>query len=76
MDDSFWLLRPPYIYLTLGVVFSFAGVASTLAGKTVGRAGGWAYRAKEPIQFWLGVVLYFLGGVLFIGRFLYKVYGP
>jgi hypothetical protein len=75
MPDLHSVLRPPYIYLILGFIFIFAAVASTCAGKTFGRYGSWAYRIKERTEFWWGVVLYFLGGVLCIGTFLYKIYG-
>jgi len=76
MPDLYTLLRPPYIYLILGVIFVSAAVVSTCSGKTFARYAGLAYRAKEPVQFWGTVAIYFLGGVCFIGYFVYKVYGP
>jgi hypothetical protein len=74
MPDWNSLLRPPYIQLILGVIFFSAGVVSTCTGKAFARSGGWAYRTKEPIQFWLSVAIYYLAGAWFIGYFLYKVY--
>jgi hypothetical protein len=75
MPDLYSLLRPPYTLLIVGFIFIFAGVVSACTGKTFARYGGWAYRAKEPTQFWWAVVLYFLSGVLFIGTFFYEVCG-
>ena len=74
MPDLYSLLRPPYIYLILGVIFFSGAVASTCTGKTIARYAGWAYRAKEPTQFWGVVVIYYLFGVCFIGYFLHKVH--
>jgi len=34
-----------------------------------------AYRATKPIQFWVGVAMYFLSGICLIGYFFYKDYG-
>lgn len=58
-----------YAYLVFAVLFFFAGVASTFAGKTFARYGGWAHRDKEPIQFWVTVALYYLGGVYFMVKY-------
>jgi hypothetical protein len=68
-------LKAPYIFLILGVISFSAALVSTCTGKTYGRYGGWAYRAKEPRDFWGVVAVYYLVGVWFIGDFLYKVYG-
>ena len=73
MPDLPSLLRPPYIYLILGVISFSAAVVWTSIGKAWTRFYGWVYRAKEPKQFWLVVALYYLGGVFFIGIFLYMV---
>jgi hypothetical protein len=58
-----------YIFLILGFGLFFAAVVSVCTGKTFYR--GLVYRAKEPSEFWWLVAIYFLGGVLFIGTFLY-----
>lgn len=74
MDWWHTQINSPYYYLVLGVIsFSWA-VVSMCTGKTYGRYGGWASRAKEPSQFWWTVAIGYVGGVLFIGYFLYKVY--
>jgi hypothetical protein len=39
------------------------------------RFGRVVYRAKEPKQFSSLVAMYYLGGLGFVGYFLYKVYG-
>ncbi len=59
-----------YIYLILGVIFSFGAVVSTCTGKTWVRFSGLVYRAKEPNVFWGIVAIYYLGGVVCIGIFL------
>jgi len=75
MPDLYSLLRPPYGYLTFGVILFSAGVVSTCTGKTFSGYGGWSYRAKEPTQFWWTVAIDYLGAACFIGYFLYRVYG-
>ena len=75
MLDLDSLLEPPYIFLILGVISTSAAVVFTGMGKVWVRLNGWVYRAKEPKWFWWQVALYYLGGVWFIGYFLYKIYG-
>ena len=71
MPDWHSFLRPPYIYLLLGVVSFSAGVVWTCTGKARSRFHGWVYRAQEPTEFrWL-VAAYYVVGLLFIGAFLY-----
>jgi hypothetical protein len=64
-----------YIYLILGIISFSGAVVSTCTGKTRARFSGWVYRAQEPVVFWLVVATYYLGGVFFIGIFLYKIFG-
>lgn len=71
MPDWHSLLGPPHIYLFMGGVLFSMAVLSTFAGKTSARFS-WVYRAKEPGLFWLLVALYYFGGVLFTGIFLYQ----
>jgi hypothetical protein len=71
MDDLFSLLRPPYIFLILGVISFSGAVVSTCTGKTWARFEGSIDRSKEPNNFWSVVAIYFLGSLLFIGLFLY-----
>jgi hypothetical protein len=75
MPDLHSLLRPPYIFLILGIISLSVGVISTCTGVTWARYGRVIYRAQEPKQFWCDVAVCYLGGVWFIGYFLYKVYG-
>jgi hypothetical protein len=76
MPDLFSLLRPPYIFLTLGVISFSGAVVSTCTGKTRTRFRRSVYRAKEPSEFWGVVAMYYLIGVCFIGYFLYQVHAP
>lgn len=69
-------LTPPYGWLMCGVLLLFLAVGGTLTGETLARYGQVVNRAEEPKEFWGTVAIYFLGGVCFIGYFLYKVYGP
>jgi len=73
MSDLGFLLKPPNIYLVLGVT-SFTGVvASICAGKTRTWGYGWVYRDEKPADFWWLIAIYCFGGFLFIGTFLYMV---
>ena len=67
------LLRPPYIFLILGVVSISAAAVFTCMGKVWVRFNGWVYRAKEPGWFWWEVALDYLIGVCFIGYFFSKI---
>jgi hypothetical protein len=69
------LLKPPDIFLILGLISISAAVVFTCTGKVWVRLNGWIYRAKEPKWFWWEVALYFLGGICFVGCFLYEAYG-
>jgi hypothetical protein len=73
MPDWSSPLRPPYIFLILGVVSISASAVFTYMGKVWVRFSGWVYRDKEPGWFWWEVALDFLIGVCFIGYFLFHV---
>jgi len=73
MPDLYSLLRPPYIFLIFGIISLSVAVVSTCTGVSWARFGRVIYRAKEPNEFWWDVVTCYLGGVFFIGYFLYKV---
>jgi hypothetical protein len=73
MSDPLWLLRPPQVFLILGIASIFAAVVFTRLGKVWVRFGGWVYRAKQPGWFWWDVALYYFIGVCFIGFFLCKI---
>lgn len=74
MPDLTLILRPPYIFLILGVISILAAAIFTCTGRVWVRLNGWVYRAKEPGWFWWEVALYCLGGLWFVGYFLYKSY--
>lgn len=74
MPDLDSLLSPKFPYFMIGVIFLAAAVASTCAGKTCGRSGGWAYRAKEPTQFWWAVAIYYLAAVVCFGIYLRSIF--
>lgn len=71
MPDWYSLLRPPYVFLILGIISFTAAVVWTCTGKAWVRFHGWVYRAQEPKWFWWEVALYYLVGLGFIGYFLY-----
>lgn len=73
MPDLHSLLKPPYIFLILGVISFSAAAVSTCTGKTWARFQGCIDRAKEPNDFWWVVAIYYLGSVFFIGMFFYEV---
>jgi hypothetical protein len=73
MPDLASLLRPPYIFLILGVISISAAAIFTCTGKVWVRLNGWVYCAKEPGWFWWEVALDYLVGFCFIGYFLYRV---
>jgi hypothetical protein len=60
-----------YGLLLFGVFSLFLAVAGTCTGEAWARFGRVVHRAKEPKQFWWLVAMYYVGGVCFIGYFLY-----
>ena len=65
------LLKPPYIFLILGVISICAATVFTCTGKVWVRFNGWVYRAQRPRSFWVEVLLYYLVGIWFVGCFFY-----
>jgi hypothetical protein len=65
----------PYIALFVGILMSIMAVAGTCTGKLPGRFGEVSYRGKNPRQYWSALAGYYLGGIGFIGYYLYKVGG-
>jgi hypothetical protein len=65
-------LKPPYIFLMLGVISMSAAAVFISMGKVWVRLNGWVYRAKEPGWFWWEVALDFLIGICFVGYFFYR----
>lgn len=66
-------VRPPHIFLTLGILSIAAATVFTSTGKVWVRVSGWIYRDREPRWFWYEVALYYLVGACFVGYFLYTV---
>jgi hypothetical protein len=73
LPDLNSLLKPPFIFLILGIFFTSAAVVYTCMGKVWVRFNGWVYRTEEPRVFWGEVIVYYLGGLLFLGYFLYRI---
>jgi hypothetical protein len=67
------LLKPPYIFLILGIISISAATVFTCTGKVWVRLNGWVYRTNEPKWFWYEVAVDYLIGIFFIGYFLFKV---
>jgi hypothetical protein len=74
LPDLNSLLKPPFIFLILGIFFISAAVVYTRMGKAWGRFNGWIYRAEKPVTFWVEVVFYYLGGVWSLGYFWFRIY--
>ena len=69
------LVKPPHMFLILGILSVSAATVFTRTGKVWVRFNGWVYRAKEPGSFWGEVAAYFLVGLCFVGYFLYEIHG-
>jgi hypothetical protein len=76
MPDVHSLLRAADSNLMFGVFLFSWGVFCTCTGKAKAPLSPAVYRAQQPIVFWWTVGIYYLGGVIFIGYFLYKVHAP
>ena len=72
MPNLSTLIRPPYVFLILGIISISAATVFTCTGKVWVRFNGWIYRAKEPRAFWGEVAAYYFVGVCFIGFFVYR----
>jgi hypothetical protein len=63
-------------FLLIGIALLLLVVASTLTGETLNvdrYRPGIVDRSVEPKRFWWNVVVYFLGGLFFIGLYLYEI---
>jgi hypothetical protein len=60
----------------VGLFSLFIAAAGTLTGEAWSRHGPSIYRDERPREFWCLIAAYYFGGALFIGYFLYRVYGP
>lgn len=59
--------------LLIGIILLLIVLASTLTGETLEGRHGFVDRSKEPKRFWWNVVIYFLGGLFFIGLYIAKI---
>jgi hypothetical protein len=73
MGDYSYLIDPQYRFPLIGIILLVIAVLFRLTGETIERFHGVVYRAEEPNRFWWNVATYYLGGVFFIGLFLYKI---
>ena len=64
----------PLIFLAFGMFLILLSLIQTYLGKAWLRGGGWIYRAKQPIRYWLTVAMCFLCGVLSVGFCLFEVH--
>ena len=72
MPDLHSLLRPPDFYLIIAVLLFSWGVFCMCTGKAKAPYSAAVYRAQEPILFWWTVGIYYFGGVIFLGTYLYR----
>jgi hypothetical protein len=73
VPDLQLFLRSPYFSLIVGVISFSLGTVWTCTGRVWIRFHSWVYRAEEPVTYWIAIAVYYLGGVFFIGKFLYLV---
>jgi hypothetical protein len=74
MSDPFWLLRPPYCFITVGIFILLLALVYTYTGKAYIRFQGWVNRAEQPKRYWAEVTTYYFLGFGFIALFLYEVH--
>lgn len=72
IDHFSYLIDRQHRFLLFGIVLLVMTAVFTLSGETLERYHGIISRAEEPKRFWWDVVLYFLGGLFFIGLYLYQ----
>ena len=72
MDHFSYLIDWQHRYLLIGIVFLIMTVVFALSGEAFERFGHIAQRTKEPKRFWWDVVMCLLGGLFFIGLYLYQ----
>lgn len=57
------------VLLLIGIMLLLFVLASTLTGETLQGRYGFVERSAEPKRFWWNLVIYFLGGLFFIGLY-------
>lgn len=72
IDQYSFLIDGQHRFLLIGIILLIATAIFTLSGETLERYHGFVSRTEEPKRFWWDVVLYFLGGLFFIGLYLYQ----
>jgi hypothetical protein len=65
----------PFGLMIFGMFSFFLAVVGTCTGEAWARFGRVIYRKREPKRFWSLVAMYYLGGICFVGYYLYQVYG-
>ncbi|HUA99525.1 MAG TPA: hypothetical protein VMA34_14435 [Terracidiphilus sp.] len=73
MDHFSYLIDRQHRLLLIGIVLLVVAVVFTLTGESIGRYQGLVNRAENPKRFWWNVALFFLGGIIFIGLYLYHI---
>jgi uncharacterized membrane protein len=73
MDKLSFLLRYPYVYLLLAILIWSLALIETCTGDAITR---WRVvnRDEEPKSFRAAVLMHILGGIFFIGCFLFRFY--
>jgi len=70
MAPESWNKPWPLGVLLFGLVMLILAVIGTFTGKTYGK-GGSAVRAKDPVTYWITLVLQYLCGVFLIWYWAY-----
>jgi hypothetical protein len=65
MAPESWNKPWPFGVVLFGLLMLLLAVIGTFTGKTYGR-GGSAYRAKDPVEYWMTLVVQYLGGAFLI----------
>ena len=73
MDHFSFLLDWQHRFLLIGIFLLVVTAIFVVSGETLERYHGIVLRTKEPKRFWWDVVMYFLGGLFFIGLYLYQI---
>ncbi len=73
MDKLSFLLTYPFVYLLLAILIWCLALIETFTGGAVTR---WRVvsRDQEPQSFRAAVLMHILGGVFFVGCFLFRFY--
>jgi hypothetical protein len=64
--------QEPFMFLAFGSFFILLGLIQAYLRKVWLRGGGWFYRDKQPIRYWLTIVSYLLCGLLAVAFGLFE----